>query len=480
MLMSVFILNCKYCKGAAMSKDNVCLPFTLINTAGELDVMSQLDRPKQRNNIQQSLRKLRHPKLVSLYGVCTKAYPIYIVTEYMSNGCLLDYMKAHGKEMQQKQLLEMCLNVCDAMTYPESQQFIHRDLVRVLMWEVFSLGKQPYDLYDNTQVAQKIMQGYRLYRPQMSNPLKGGVAIIHRLVDGKHQYEVEKVVKYIDESMTSSFVSKGDKLLKINGINLEDLNPESFTELLGEGSILLTVHQPSKTQQKAPNKGVYQPYFKEMVVMNISMEMEREDKTEEEETAGASDDKDTGASDPVDEGRCEAEDLLVVSLSETSVTILRGRGHERPPGTRCSTCHSKNCNLHDAVVLSKASTLTLANMTIYHYKSDYVDGPFLGTPVVLNFTKSNCFLCCDKDKDKVILKVDACHKEELRHISDDLPTWQFVFYMKANADNARRFESAKYRNWFLSEPLKGTVRMKPKEIESEQSFFFFIKKNTNG
>ncbi|KAK6486885.1 hypothetical protein HHUSO_G10575 [Huso huso] len=362
-----------------------------------------------------------------------------------------------------------------------------------------------------------------------SNPLKGGVAIIHRLVDGKHQYEVEKVVKYTDKSKTSSFVSKGDKLLKINGINLEDLNPESFTELLGEGSILLTVHQPSKTPQKALNKAAYQAYFKEMAVMNISMEMEmeREDKTEEEETAGTSDDKkDPGASGPLDEGRCEAEDLLVVSLSETSVTIVRGRGHERPPGTRCSTCHSKNCNLHDVVVLSKASTLTLvsrgcpnlllertqdniiirsllsqnyiqqsfpsvvssrplrnpdlANMTIYHYKSDYVDGPFLGTPVVLNFTKSNCFLCCDKDKDKVILKVDACHKEELRHISNDLPTWQFVFYMKANADNARRFESAKYRNWFLSEPLKGTVRMKPKEIESEQSFFFFIKKNANG
>ncbi|RXM99889.1 Cytoplasmic tyrosine-protein kinase BMX [Acipenser ruthenus] len=380
-------------------------------------------------------------------------------------------MKAHGKELQQTQLLEMCLDVCDAMTYLESQQFIHRDLAArnclvekdltvkvsdfgmaryvmddqytssagtkfpvkwsapevlnytrfssksdvwafgVLMWEVFSLGKQPYDLYDNTQVAQKIMQGYRLYRPQM------------------------------------------------------------------------TVHQPSKTPQKALNKAAYQAYFKEMAVMNISMEMEmeREDKTEEEETAGTSDDKkDPGASGPLDEGRCEAEDLLVVSLSETSVTILRGRGHERPPGTRCSTCHSKNCNLHDAVVLSKASTLTLANMTIYHYKSDYVDGPFLGTPVVLNFTKSNCFLCCDKDKDKVILKVDACHKEELRHISNDLPTWQFVFYMKANADNARRFESAKYRNWFLSEPLKGTVRMKPKEIESEQSFFFFIKKNANG
>ena len=35
-----------------MSKYNVCLPSTLINIVGELDVISQLDRQKQRNNIQ--------------------------------------------------------------------------------------------------------------------------------------------------------------------------------------------------------------------------------------------------------------------------------------------------------------------------------------------------------------------------------------------------------------------------------------------
>lgn len=39
----------------------------------------------------------------------------------------------------------------------------------ILMWEVFSLGKQPYDLYDNSQVVVKVSQGHRLYRPQLAS-----------------------------------------------------------------------------------------------------------------------------------------------------------------------------------------------------------------------------------------------------------------------------------------------------------------------
>ncbi|MGH0118857.1 UNVERIFIED_CONTAM: hypothetical protein FKN15_001204 [Acipenser sinensis] len=41
-----------YSGKSAMSKDNAHLPSTLINIVCELDVISQLDRPKQRNNIQ--------------------------------------------------------------------------------------------------------------------------------------------------------------------------------------------------------------------------------------------------------------------------------------------------------------------------------------------------------------------------------------------------------------------------------------------
>ncbi|KAM9031057.1 cytoplasmic tyrosine-protein kinase BMX isoform X3 [Sarcophilus harrisii] len=176
-----------------------------------------------------TMMKLNHPKLVKFYGVCTEKYPIYIVTEYITNGCLLSYLKCHGKELQPFQLLEMCYNVCEAMAFLESHQFIHRDLAArnclvdsdlsvkvsdfgmtryvlddqyvssvgtkfpikwsapevfhyskyssksdvwafgILMWEVFSLGKQPYELYDNRQVVTKVSQGYRLYRPQLAS-----------------------------------------------------------------------------------------------------------------------------------------------------------------------------------------------------------------------------------------------------------------------------------------------------------------------
>lgn len=37
------------------------------------------------------------------------------------------------------------------------------------MWEVFSLGKQPYERCDNMQVIEKITHGYRLYRPQLAS-----------------------------------------------------------------------------------------------------------------------------------------------------------------------------------------------------------------------------------------------------------------------------------------------------------------------
>ncbi|KAH0500426.1 Cytoplasmic tyrosine-protein kinase BMX [Microtus ochrogaster] len=76
----------------------------------------------------QTMMKLSHPKLVKFYGVCSKKYPIYIVTEYITNGCLLSYLKSHGKGLETSQLLEMCYDVCEGMAFLESHQFIHRDL----------------------------------------------------------------------------------------------------------------------------------------------------------------------------------------------------------------------------------------------------------------------------------------------------------------------------------------------------------------
>jgi len=45
----------------------------------------------------QIMKKLRHRKLIQLYAVCTQDEPIYIVTELMRNGSLLDFL--HGKHL---------------------------------------------------------------------------------------------------------------------------------------------------------------------------------------------------------------------------------------------------------------------------------------------------------------------------------------------------------------------------------------------
>lgn len=39
----------------------------------------------------------------------------------------------------------------------------------VLMWEVFSLGKMPYERFNNSETTEHVIQGLRLYRPQQAS-----------------------------------------------------------------------------------------------------------------------------------------------------------------------------------------------------------------------------------------------------------------------------------------------------------------------
>lgn len=76
------------------------------------------------------MHRLRHPKLVQLMGVCTRQEPMYIITELMVNGSLLEYLR---DERRQESLtmavrVDMAAQISDGMAYLETQQYVHRDV----------------------------------------------------------------------------------------------------------------------------------------------------------------------------------------------------------------------------------------------------------------------------------------------------------------------------------------------------------------
>ncbi|XP_077297809.1 tyrosine-protein kinase Btk29A isoform X2 [Arctopsyche grandis] len=174
------------------------------------------------------MTKLQHQNLVQLYGVCSKHRPIFIVTEYMKHGSLLNYLRRHENTLSGNvgMLLDMCIQVCKGMAYLERHNYIHRDLAArnclvgwenvvkvadfglaryvlddqytssggtkfpikwappevlnytlfssksdiwaygVLMWEVFTCGKMPYGRLKNTEVVDRVQRGIVLEKPK--------------------------------------------------------------------------------------------------------------------------------------------------------------------------------------------------------------------------------------------------------------------------------------------------------------------------
>ena len=82
--------------------------------------------PKDFLSEAQIMKKLRHPRLIQLYAVCTAEEPIYIITELMKNGSLLEYLQGKGRTLKLPQLINMAANIASGMAYLEQQNYIHR------------------------------------------------------------------------------------------------------------------------------------------------------------------------------------------------------------------------------------------------------------------------------------------------------------------------------------------------------------------
>ena len=163
------------------------------------------------------MKKLRHAKLIYLYAVCTK--PIYIVTELMKHGSLMDYLRhGEGQSLKQPQLIDMAEQVASGMAYLEEQNHMHQFLAArnilvgenlickvadfglarvfekqatfsikwmapeaalynrfsiksdvwsfgIVMYEIITYGRSPNPGMTNEQVLEGLQQGYHMPRP---------------------------------------------------------------------------------------------------------------------------------------------------------------------------------------------------------------------------------------------------------------------------------------------------------------------------
>ncbi|XP_035765999.1 tyrosine-protein kinase fynb [Neolamprologus brichardi] len=130
----------------------------------------------------QIMKKLRHDKLVQLYAVVSEE-PIYIVTEYMGKGSLLDFLKdGEGRGLKLPNLVDMAAQMLHftfksakfpiKWTAPEAALYgkftIKSDVwsFGILLTELVTKGRVPYPGMNNREVLEQVERGYRMPCPQ--------------------------------------------------------------------------------------------------------------------------------------------------------------------------------------------------------------------------------------------------------------------------------------------------------------------------
>nr|XP_028599273.1 tyrosine-protein kinase CSK isoform X2 [Podarcis muralis] len=169
------------------------------------------------------MTQLRHSNLVQMLGVIVEEKGgLYLVTEYMAKGSLVDYLRSRGRSVLGGEcLLKFSLDVCEAMAYLEANNFVHRDLAArnvlvsedniakvsdfgltkeasstqdtgklpvkwtapealrekkfstksdvwsfgILLWEIYSFGRVPYPRIPLKDVVPRVEKGYKMESP---------------------------------------------------------------------------------------------------------------------------------------------------------------------------------------------------------------------------------------------------------------------------------------------------------------------------
>lgn len=173
------------------------------------------------------MTSLKHTNLVNLLGLVFEDSCILLVTEFMSKGSLVDYLRSRGRlHVTKRDQINFACDTCSGMAYLESQKVVHRDLAArnvliseegvakvcdfglahemnlkldggkfpikwtapealrhskfsnksdmwsfgILLWEIYSFGRVPYPRIPLADVMKHVEKGYRMEAPDCCPP----------------------------------------------------------------------------------------------------------------------------------------------------------------------------------------------------------------------------------------------------------------------------------------------------------------------
>ncbi|XKL62598.1 hypothetical protein PGB90_002431 [Kerria lacca] len=202
---------------------------TLRNEKVAVKILKNCSEAAQKFLTEASLMtSLRHENLVQLLGlVFDSKHCILLITEYMSKGSLVDYLRSRGRlHVTKKDQINFAVDTCSGMEYLESRKVVHRDLAArnvliseegvakvadfglareenynvdcgklpikwtapealrqgifsnksdmwsfgVLLWEIYSFGRVPYPRIPLADVVKHVEKGYKMEAPEGCPP----------------------------------------------------------------------------------------------------------------------------------------------------------------------------------------------------------------------------------------------------------------------------------------------------------------------